>query len=370
MIIEELNNYLVSDLKKAEEVKIAVGLISLNGLNYILENCDNTNCRYKFLIGIDLPSEPKALDKLFKRSFKENLEVKLYGDTNHFFHPKVYWIKARKTNCVYIGSANCTIPGISKNIEMTVKVEDENKCEEISEWFEELFENGISLTKEFIDDYTQSYEKRKMLEKKDLEISKVKKKKAKKENTKLNQFKEETIRRLKEYRIKSEYNQVKENRRQVILDLKKSLGYPKFNKVEVDSFFDIWELGHLIPIPKPVIKREIAKFKKLLKMICDESIDISKRYDDALENSKYKIRGVGENLISKVLVMHRPKKYFVKNSISEKALQKYGMKYPRGVSKGEKYKYASKILKEISEEAGFENLAILDKYLYRDGSDE
>jgi len=120
------------------------------------------------------------------------------------------------------------------------------------------------LTKEFIDDYTQAYEKRKMLEKKDLEISKVKKRKAKKENTELTQFKEETIRRLKEYRIKSEYKQVKENRRQVILDLKKSLGYPKFNKVEVDSFFDIWELGHLIPIPKPVIKREIAKFKKLL----------------------------------------------------------------------------------------------------------
>ena len=119
---------------------------------------------------------------------------------------------------------------------------------------------------------------------------------------------------------------------------------------------------------QPKIKQEIKKFSHFLTVLCDEEIDISDRYNRAF-NGDLKIKGVSDALISKVLTIHNPNFYFVKNKKTKNALKKYGLELPRGLSEGEKYKIMCKFLKEICTESGIENFAVLDEYLFRIGDD-
>ena len=128
-------------------------------------------------------------------------------------------------------------------------------------------------------------------------------------------------------------------------------------------------MGHLIEIPKPTLHKEIERFRELLKVLIDDSIDVSVRIDRALKGDLY-IRGVGEALLTKVLTIHNPKKYFVKNDKSDTALKLYGIELPKRISPGEKYKATNKFLLELLEETGIEDFAILDMYLYNEAENK
>ena len=76
-------------------------------------------------------------------------------------------------------------------------------------------------------------------------------------------------------------------------------------------------------------------------MICDEKNDIEIRYDKALAGN-FKIWGVSEGLISKVLTIHDPQKYYVKNKKSDSVLGKYGLQLPKELTPGAKYEFTLK----------------------------
>lgn len=224
------------------------------------------------------------------------------------------------------------------------------------------------MTQKFIKNYTSKYEERIKREKEEFKLVMKEKKELNEEIMATFLEKEEFINTLKRYRKLKNHIDVLKEREKSVEELRSSLDYPNFEDVDVDDFFGIWALGHIIALPKPTIKREIKKFKKLLKMLCDESIDISERYNNALLGN-LKIRGINEGLISKILTLHKPELYYVKNNKTEKALKKFGIEIPRGMTKGDKYKITCNILRQICEETKIENLAILDYYLYLEGSE-
>ena len=147
------------------------------------------------------------------------------------------------------------------------------------------------------------------------------------------------------------------------------MDYPYFENIDVDTFFKIKDLGNIISIPKPTINREIERFSLLLKTLCDENIDIASRYDRAISGD-LEIRGVKQGLISKILTIHDPQKYYVENRRTLRAFKYYGIKLPSGLTKGEKYKMTSKMLEEICKKINFKSLAVLDYYLYIEGEDQ
>ena len=55
---------------------------------------------------------------------------------------------------------------------------------------------------------------------------------------------------LKKYRANKEYQAVKKKQNRAVEELKLSVDYPKFAKIDVDRFFKLWDLGRLIEIPK------------------------------------------------------------------------------------------------------------------------
>ena len=366
-IIQKLAPDLKRDLKKADEIWIAVALITKKGLNYILDNIPKS-CRQNYLIGIDLPTDPQALKNLHDLELTKDLAIGLFSQ-KEFYHPKVYLIRQKNKYVAFLGSANCTLGGLNDNIEISVKLDDQKSCKDLLTWFEKLQKTSNPLTSSFLDKYTSDYQTRQKRKKEDERTAKLEKDDINEEFEATLKERSELLKVLRKYRAAKNYHSEKRERGKAVKELRGSLDYPNFNDIDVDHFFNIWELGHIIALPKPTIKREIRKFSRLMRMICDERIDIATRYDRALQGD-LKIRGVSEGLISKVLTVHDPKNYFVKNKKSDTALTKYGIQIPRGLSKGEKYKITSKFLKQICKETKIDDLAILDFYLYLEGRDK
>lgn len=364
-LITKLSDGLLTELMVADEVWVAVALLNAKGLKFISDNLPD-NCIKNYLIGVDLPTDPKALWTLFEGQLKSDLKVRIYTN-REYFHPKLYLIRKKGSLIGFVGSANCTNGGLSSNIELTIRVDDQETCEQLKSWFDRLAEDGKPLSKKFLVTYQANYAT-------GLEKKKEDERRAKREKQELNEEfeailgeRKEFIKVLRDYRKNiDEYVGVKNERNLTLNKLRSSIDYPNFNQIDIDFFFSIWELGHIISLPKPTIKREIKKFSNLLKMLCDEHTDISVRYNRALDGD-LKIRGVSEGLISKILVIHEPNLYFVKNEKSDTALKKYGIELPRGLSKGDKYKITCKFLRQICEETDIENLAVLDNYLYLEG---
>lgn len=362
-ITHKLSRDLKAELKNADEIWVAVALLNNNGLNFILQTIPKT-CKLNFIAGIDLPTDPKALSKLLSLKGKRTIIAKIL--TEDFFHPKVYIIKSGKQLTAFVGSANCTIGGLEDNIEMSIGTKDSNVCKELIGWFENtLLPASQPLTFEFINDYKPKYDNRLKRRKKEKEeIENLKEREQIKLHANIKQ-KAKFISQLKRFRKTKEYLQHKHDRQFVIRDLRKCLDYPNFKKLDLKTFFSIKDLGTIVAIRvKAKILANPKKFSDLMKYVCNDSIPIKTRIDEALEG-KLSIENVGKGFISKVLVAHNPKKYYLHNDAFIERLQRpFGLELPRGLSFGEKYELTRDILKEIIAETNFDNFAILDRYIW------
>lgn len=360
-IVENLKLELISELNKADEVWIAVALITSTGFDF-LQGELKKGCSQNYLIGINLPTEPEVLKKLYKLEIKNEIKSRVYAGKS-FYHPKVYLIKKSDTYVAFVGSANCTISGISKNIELSYKIENQIECEKLIEWFDKSNKDAFSLKKSFIEEYGESFKRRKMRKKEDEDESEKLKEKLRRTHEVTMAARKELIDILKRYRKQSNYNKHKAERKENVNKLRQSVDYPTFENIDVDEFFRIHELGHLIAIPVPTIKTEINKFRRMLKYLSDETIDIETRINEVLSGD-LKIRGVAEAMVSKILTIHDPKEYSIRNHKIDDVLVNYGIEIPKRISKGERYKAVNKFLKEIAKESNIDNMAVLDLYLY------
>ena len=364
-ISKNLSQDLTTEFSQADEVWIAVALMTMQGLNFILNNIPN-NCKQHYLIGLDLPTDPKALKKINTLQLRSaKVKAKLSVD-KEYFHPKVYLIRKGENFSALVGSANCTNGGLYNNIELSTFSNERGTCNDILEWFTELFDKGLPLTTSYINDYQKRYQERLKRKKKEEDAALKEKAEVNKEYRVLIKEKEAFLKVLMEYRKSSDYAEIVQERKLAILDLKRALDYPDFKNIDVENFFKIYDLGHLIPIDKPATIRNLKDLKILLKYLSDENIDIAERYEKAIVG-ELKVEGVGRAFISKFLAIHNPDEYFVINTKTEKALGKYGIKFPSGLSVGEKYKIGCRFLKEICSETKIQDLAVLDYYLYLEG---
>lgn len=366
-ILTKLSDRLKDKLISADEIWVAVALINLDGLNFILRNIKPT-CKQNYIVGIDLPTDPNALKLLNELQLKSDLTVSIYSDTNNF-HPKLYLTLKDNNFSSFIGSANCTNGGLLNNVELTTHTEDNKLGQTLLDWFKNIETNSKPLTTKFVSDYTKDFKDR-------LDRKKAEDKLSKKEKDNLNKEYEATlsdksifIQTLKQYRKAKDYTNIVTERKNNVQTLRRDLDYPNFQRIDIESYFSQWELGHLIAIAKPAIQRNIPQLKKLLKYLTDETIDIATRYETAL-NGKLKVEGVSKAFISKVLTIHKPELYFVKNGKTERALNKYGIELPRGLTDGEKYKITCKFLRQVCKDTDIKDLTVLDYYLYLEGNED
>jgi len=149
MYISNLEDDILKEISRADELWIAAGLISSHGLSYI----ENLNAQIHILVGIDLPTPPKVLRELVSWATKGKIKFKVYTFEDTFFHPKVYiWKKGSSLNA-YVGSGNMTQGGWKNNVELFWHVEKETECRKLIEWFNRNMDMGIAVDESFINDY-------------------------------------------------------------------------------------------------------------------------------------------------------------------------------------------------------------------------
>ena len=139
VVCNNLGQELKSLLNKADEIWVAVALISEYGLNFIQKNSPK-GIKQNYLLGIDLPTDPKALIKLSNQQTLSDVNVGMYTEMQ-FYHPKVYIVRTRKLFTAFVGSANCTKRGLSSNIEMSVLITNQEECKRLLDWYEILNAN-------------------------------------------------------------------------------------------------------------------------------------------------------------------------------------------------------------------------------------
>lgn len=198
---------------KCRKIWVAVGLLNKAGLDLILKSIP-ANCRINFIVGINLPSDPKALLKLLKHCIESRGEAKI--STDKFFIQSVrYWTKGRLT--AFVGSANATNGGYVENREMSIQTNDRKICIELIKWFEkELIPNSENITLEFIKVYKPKYDKRMLRQRQDeSDLLKIKQKVKEGQQAEMKNAKS-LISKLKIYRKSKKYLEHKEYRKMIL----------------------------------------------------------------------------------------------------------------------------------------------------------
>lgn len=168
----QLVTRLQEELLSARMFRIASAMISVAGLNEIvhsLERCLERGGSGRILIGVDLPSDPHAIERLRKLAAKSsgNLKLKYFRPLkNRIFHPKLFIFGNGATGTsAIIGSSNLTGGGLTENHEANIWVRSGDVVNELTEYFDEHFEGAYSsqVTPEWLADYRKTWVLRKKL---------------------------------------------------------------------------------------------------------------------------------------------------------------------------------------------------------------
>ena len=155
-IIKLLTHFSI-ELQSAKKVCIASAIVSDAGLDFLLKEISD-DCDLRLLIGIDLPTPDSVFKKLLELN-NENIEARVFTKQG-FFHPKLYLVNGISKN-VYIGSGNFTEGGLGNNIELFHKISDDTIYSDYQNWFDQYFKMGVSITEEWLNEYSLLYNERK-----------------------------------------------------------------------------------------------------------------------------------------------------------------------------------------------------------------
>jgi HKD family nuclease len=169
---QQLVNQIHKELVGSQRFQIATAMVSMAGvarLDRSIHLCMAKGGRGKILIGVDLPSDPSAIDRLLEiaTEYPEQLELKYFCPLrNRIFHPKFFLFRGKTGKaCAIIGSSNLTDGGLAENYEANVWVGSSLIANQLGEYFDEHFEGAYSswVTAEWIADYREEWSRRKKL---------------------------------------------------------------------------------------------------------------------------------------------------------------------------------------------------------------
>lgn len=338
-------------LSRSIEVNIAVALCSKYAIN-ALQNIPK-NCNLRIVTGVDLPV-PLDVLRALKNSYKK--KAKIY--TESFFHPKVYIFRMKNKSLVaYIGSGNFTEGGLLNNIEVFYKVENQDECNNILGWFENIFNKSLCITDDFLIEYKEY--SRKWKEEENNRKSNIRRI-LNKTNEKKRLF-DSLKEKLKEMRENKEYKEICKKRTDTVAKIREAIDYDNdFANIDIDKFLKITELGNIRQSYKKDLKRAVKshKLRYLFRFLCNDDESVEERYRAATE--EYKIRGCDKNMITKVLAVHDPQKYMLWNKVTEEIMHKYDIRFEHGTKVYQKYAHLCTEFKEIITELKIKDFVVLD----------
>lgn len=362
IILQPMHWIFAKLVSASDEIYLAASLVKNSGLSWLKDKVfKKGKVKLTALIGIALPSEPNAIQRIWKFAVNSGGYAKIYK--GEIFHPKVYLFCKKKRYTAIIGSSNLTAGGMESNIEMNLLIKNQLICNQLYEHFNKWIndEDVIPITESFIKDYTKSYlNRQKFVCAEKSEVKAIIRKTASVIQAKVRDW-EKLIENAKNYRKNSKYEEHKRKRAESLVEIKRSIDYPHFNKIDLDRFYEISDLGHIIAVNKPILKRNRKKLADNLRFLTNETLPIEQRIDSLIGGPRYQY-GLGINIITKVLTAVYPKKYGVWNDLSLRVLKRYGFSVPRGISAGTRYRLLCELLRKIAEKSGLDDLNMVDSF--------
>lgn len=359
--IENFGDELAKRISTADDVFLAVGLITESGLDKLEQSLEQAR-RVKVLVGVDMPSTPDALTRLLRLQLKGNLTACIY-DGPEYFHPKVFLIKKRNSFVSYVGSANLTGPALAKNVEMTLSTGNRQVYKNLHAWFSRRYHWGLPISATVIADYRAVFDEREEQRQAAGRPNRASRRTIREAHQTAAANRSTLLEAIQKAVGDRAPTSVARERRQAIRRLRTAIGYPQFRRIDLDAYYEIQDLGRLIAIDKPRVASQQRRLRRMLRVLCDERVPIEERYQRAV-HGRLKVNGAGEAFVTKVLAIHNPRLYCIQNRASRTALKRCGVSFPHGVSPGERYAMTARFLADIAIEAGLPNMAVLDYYLW------
>lgn len=355
-ILKNIDDVLKSSICKAKDIDIAVAMMTQHGFDLLSKA--NKDCSVRIVVGTDLPTPTEILRQLRKK-YKKNAR---HYVSNNTFHPKVYLFKfSDGSRRAIIGSANFTENGCLNNIELSVEL-DSDQCLGLKTWFEEIFKSSESITEDFLQRYKpydikwhhDKKENAKIL--RDIKTSDIE------TNHKRDKIRNELI----ELRKSHDCKRLERERTETINQLLEAIDINHdFREFDVETFLKQEELGHILSFNKKSLIKSSknGSLRRLCRMLWTKH-STSVLFDNALDPSKYKVFGVGRNIVSKLLVLKDKHKYFLWNKPTDNFIKAYGIRFEHGTSNGEKYEQLCDLFQQLCQETGISDMAVLDALLY------
>lgn len=354
--IQNIGDLVEEYVSQSVSINIAVALASQMAID-MLEH-KRKKCKVRFVVGVDLPTPLEVLKSL-KEEYGYN--ARIYNSA--MFHPKVYLFTLLDgTRKAILGSGNFTNGGLYDNIEASILIENTDVLLELENWFYSIYINSLPITDYFLVNY-EGYVNVEM------KHSMNKRKRMKQLQSKLDIYaniRAEAIKLLRRKMKDIRFVEIVNERPNVVAQLREYIGFTNhFKTFDIDSFFKIKELGHIVPIFKSYLQEAKlnGKLAEALDILIDENIPLSKRFDMVL-NKDFKIKGLGINFLSKILCVYNPALYVIWNEPAEVFFDKIGLIPDKGLTPGEQYQFYCDFFRDICKEANVPDMAVLDVLIW------
>lgn len=168
----ELLKQFKSELARASKFYFGMALVTKSGLDLLhtsIERFLERGGHGSVLFGVDLPTEPEAIESLctIQTQHKQNFELRRFQPGRTFFHPKLsIFDRHAGAKTAIIGSSNLTGGGLNGNYESNVFVEERKTVQQLLDYFEEHFRGAHArrVDQRWLDQYRQLWTERKKTE--------------------------------------------------------------------------------------------------------------------------------------------------------------------------------------------------------------
>lgn len=363
------------EILAAEAVYIATAFAHESGWRLIKKGLKNTQAKVKLIAGLNFcQSEPRVLEQWISPDF-DHAEAYCYiGEET--FHPKVMIVRGQEHSFAIVGSGNMSRGGYIDNVECNVYLSSDQDVERLIEWYQGIISGGSSalLNANLLADYKIKHaaaqssiaKAKKKNRQAQNELAQLVQNRAKKEAGFENW--DQAIKDAKAFYASDEFaNGWYKSHKRAVKDIKKLLNYPDFDfgREQWDRFYQIDSFGSLDERHKDKAYRDVKKLQAGFRHLLDENISVVERFNNLKDNKRPTgVVGIGENIISKILLVSASKHWPVKNAPVTQVLEHYGYVAPFQVSEGDKYAAYAELMQRFIKEAGIKDMMALDCFFY------
>ena len=331
---------LLESLRDATIVTLVMAFAKRSGWDSIKNALLSGSTQLEILVGLNFEiTDPDVLSEWLKLKERDPYRFTIgVAPRNPVFHPKVIFVqRPAKGRFAIIGSGNLTGGGLSENVECGVLLEDEAQLDELAVWISQL--GSKPLDSEIIEEYRCVY-------KESLRAFGKTGQSASKLNRLLGRAESfgaakpipawdvpQLLKDMDEFLATHDGIAGLKNRGEGARSIRSLLDMPNFNfdKHDWEEFYGVVEFGRIRQSYKSM-SSEIGQLRKTLRLLTSRQLSGDVLEEILAINGKLHVRGLGTNIVSKILTVHDRRRWPLFNDRVRKTFEQYGYRAAWGAT--------------------------------------